>query len=102
MPPDYVLAISLLTHCNHVCQPALADWQWPNLGRDYRNAHCTLRMDSAFYSGDITLCSVSATRGDRMTATQASVSQTWQANLARLERLAGVLSRRGLRARVIT
>jgi hypothetical protein len=38
-----------------------------------------------------------------MTATHAGpVSETWQANLARLERLAGVLARRGLRARVIS
>jgi hypothetical protein len=37
-----------------------------------------------------------------MTATEAPASrQTWQANLARLEDLAGVLVRRGLRARVV-
>jgi hypothetical protein len=37
-----------------------------------------------------------------MSATQAPESQTWQANLARLEGLAGVLIRHGLRARVVT
>ena len=37
-----------------------------------------------------------------MSATQAPESQTWQANLARLEDLAGVLIRHGLRARVVT
>ncbi|MBO0825106.1 MAG: hypothetical protein J2P28_11970 [Actinobacteria bacterium] len=37
-----------------------------------------------------------------MTATHVPVSQTWQANLARLERLAGVLAEHGLRARVMT
>ncbi len=37
-----------------------------------------------------------------MTATQAAPSRTWQANLARLEGLAAVLTGRGLRARVMT
>jgi hypothetical protein len=37
-----------------------------------------------------------------VTVTQAPPSRTWQANLARLEGLAVVLTGRGLRARVIT
>ena len=37
-----------------------------------------------------------------MTATEAPESPTWQANLARLEGLAGVLAQHGLRARVLT
>jgi hypothetical protein len=36
-----------------------------------------------------------------MTATEVLASQTWRTNLARLEGLAVVLARRGLRARVV-
>jgi hypothetical protein len=37
-----------------------------------------------------------------MSMTQAPESPTWQANLARLEGLAGVLAEHGLRAKVLT
>ena len=66
----------------------------------------------------ITLCCDAATRGDRMTieaqqtaetvaATDAPAvavahPQTWQANLARLQGLAEVLTQHGLRARLMT